>query len=348
MTSKDQLYKYCQLLGWGLVSFTNLILQIMRPDSNTMEELFSAIVIVGNGIALTNLIRLVFKTHEILKRNIVVIGVATLVLAVIASLIFSFTHFCFLYMYSILTGVETDIFTVNLWAGNAMGLLPVLMGWIVSYIGVSYLLKWREAELDKVIIEKELRSAQLNTLIGQINPHFIFNGLNNIRSLMYEDVEKSRELLTALSKVLRYSLSIDKSQFIELNKEIDNVNEYMQLAKIQYEERLIYTFSNEISSNEHMIPPMVIQMLVENGLKHGISEIPEGGELKLTLKEDGRFITIEVINPGYLDNPKLNNNSTNLGVNNIKARLSLLYGIEASFSIKQYDELVISRVVIPV
>lgn len=190
----------------------------------------------------------------------------------------------------------------------------------------------------------ELKNAQLSTLNNQLNPHFLFNGLNNIRSLILEDVEQSRTAITNLSELLRFSLMSDKRNFCLLSEELNIVDCYVEIISLQYEKRL--NFKKQIDAqDDQIIPPLVIQILIENAIKHGIDKIPLGGTISLEVSEDANFLRIIVINPGQLIDPEL---STGIGIKNIRQRLFLLYDAKANFNIRSEDHKVISEIILPI
>ena len=184
----------------------------------------------------------------------------------------------------------------------------------------------------------------MNTLKGQINPHFMFNSLNNIRGLMLEDVEKSRDMLTKLSEMLRYSLTKNSVDGIALAEELEMVDNYIALSKIQFEDRLEFHKSVAEDTLQQQIPPMIIQLLVENAAKHGISNLKNGGTIDLEVTKNTEQLNIQVKNTGKLQIAK---NSTQVGLKNIKQRLKLLYGEKAAFSLKEVEDNVIANITIP-
>lgn len=220
--------------------------------------------------------------------------------------------------------------------------------WVIWFISLSLMVltrEVREARIRNAELEAHLKAAQLNTLKGQINPHFMFNSLNNIRGLMLEDVNKAREMLTNLSETLRYSLTKSGVNSIALEDELDMVNNYVEVSKIQFEDRLRFKTQIDQNSLSKQIPPMIIQMLVENAIKHGISNLKDGGDITLTTVIDEDQLKIEVMNSGVL---QLVNNTTQVGLNNIKERLELLYGAAATFSLKETaDNQVVATIKIP-
>jgi LytS/YehU family sensor histidine kinase len=193
-------------------------------------------------------------------------------------------------------------------------------------------------------LEANLKEAQLNTLKGQINPHFMFNSLNNIRGLMLEDVSKSRNMLTNLSETLRYSLTKSDVNSISLEDELEMVENYVEISKIQFEERLQFESHIDEASLEKQIPPMIIQMLVENAIKHGISNLKSGGKVSLSTQIEDNQLQIEVANSGTLQTSA---DTTQLGLENIKKRLELLYGNKAVFTLKEIENQVVATIKMP-
>lgn len=207
--------------------------------------------------------------------------------------------------------------------------------------GYQYLNNIRIKQLE---LETNLNASRLNTLKGQINPHFMFNSLNNIRGLMLEDIGKSRNILTKLSEMLRYSLTKYDVNAIALEEELEMVDNYISISKIQFEDRLEFIQEIEKETLANQIPPMIIQLLIENAAKHGISNLKEGGIIKLTTKHIENNLEINVRNTGKL---RIDSNSTQLGLNNIKQRLRLLYGEKATFSLVEETNEVVATIKIP-
>lgn len=216
--------------------------------------------------------------------------------------------------------------------------------WVVCYLGIKLLLKFNSNRIERLELNTNLKQAQLNTLKGQINPHFMFNSLNNIRGLMLEDVERSRDMLTKLSEMLRYSLTKNNINAIALEEELEMVANYIELSKIQFEDRLEFVKDIQNDCLQVQIPPMIIQLLVENAAKHGISNLKDGGKISLKINRDSDKLQIQVINTGKLH---ISKDSTQLGLRNIRQRLNLLYGNASSFTLKEVDNEVVANIKIP-
>tara|TARA_R110002111_G_scaffold60230_13_gene100839 strand:- start:2358 stop:3347 length:990 start_codon:yes stop_codon:yes gene_type:complete len=227
---------------------------------------------------------------------------------------------------------------------NVPHFLAYFVVWLFVVLTLKLVHHINTIKVKQLQLEANLKEAQLNTLKGQINPHFMFNSLNNIRGLMLEDVDKARGMLTNLSETLRYSLTKSDVNSISLEDELEMVENYVEISKIQFENRLQFETDIDSDSLSKQIPPMIIQMLVENALKHGISNLKSGGKVKLlTIIKDNQ-LQIEVANSGTLQKSE---NTTHLGLQNIKKRLELLYGKEATFTLKEIEHEVVATIKMP-
>ncbi|MGD8307594.1 MAG: histidine kinase, partial [Ignavibacteria bacterium] len=224
----------------------------------------------------------------------------------------------------------------------------VSLVWSLIYFSIHYLENYKKTEIESLIWEAAVKDYELKTLKSQLNPHFMFNSMNSIRSLIEEDPENAKIALTKLSNILRYSLRMERVESVPLGEEIKSVKDYLDLEKIRFEERLKYSLNIDTSSSHIEIPPMMIQTLVENGIKHGISKISSGGTIVIESKVHNSHLFIEIENDGFLEEDALKN-SKGFGVANTKHRLNLLFGEKASFELsnnKNYK--VVAKLQIPI
>ncbi len=222
--------------------------------------------------------------------------------------------------------------------------------WSVVYVVISHVNAINQLQSEQQQTKLQLKEAELNHLIGQLNPHFLFNGLNNIRGLMLEDVGRARHMLTELSDLLRYSLNQPKGRLTSLRKEVEVVQAYITLAQIQYEDRLLYQEEINDALLSFKVPPMMIQLLVENALKHGFEHHDGPGTLYLGIKKQAGMLSITVRNPGSIKAAKLQNTDqapTGLGIANIRKRLGLLFSDQASLKIKEVEGQVEVKISMP-
>jgi LytS/YehU family sensor histidine kinase len=188
---------------------------------------------------------------------------------------------------------------------------------------------------------------ELNNLKSQLNPHFIFNALNSIRALVDENPSKSKQAINQLSNILRSSLASDKKGLTKFDDELKIVKDYLGLESIRFEERLKTEFDIHPDSRNFLVPPLMIQTLVENGIKHGISKLTRGGIVQVkTLVVNGRM-SIQIRNSGQLQNSTKRTKS-GLGIRNTIQRLKLIYGDDATFRIlNENDNFVLTELTIP-
>ncbi len=199
--------------------------------------------------------------------------------------------------------------------------------------------------------QAKINEIQLNHLKSQLNPHFIFNALNSVRALVDEDPGKAKVAITQLSNILRFSLMMDKKRTIDFEYEFNTVKDYLNLESIRFEERLQVLYEIEPAAYDYKIPPMMLQTIVENAVKHGISNRVKGGKIIIKC---GEGITddlyIQVKNSGQLKASSLikRNVGEGHGITNTIQRLKLIYGNRASFKIfNSGNEFVITEIKIP-
>ena len=362
MNYQARLFWICQLSGWGIVTLANLTLQLLKKNVNLQEQIAANLLLFTAGFLVTSLLRLTIKKYRIIEMRWFIVVLAILSLSLLTAI--SITAVTLGGMTLLPIDTTTPYFSRPMVVGNVLAVFPIVIIWSSIYLAIQYLKRWRQSEIDKLSLEAALKDAQLNTLMGQINPHFMFNALNNIRSLMLLDVDRARDSLTHLAQVLRYNLKAPSKKVIVLKDELSVVEDFIQLAKIHLEERLQWHCQVDVNSDRVLIPPMIIQMLIENAIKHGISEVKGGGELRLTITDQQERLHIVVENTGELSNtPGLSSgertyqqesqddtqpfNSTQLGLANIRQRLKILYQENADFSISQQGDKVVAKIVMP-
>jgi two-component system, LytTR family, sensor kinase len=215
--------------------------------------------------------------------------------------------------------------------------------WTVCYFTYHYFNEYNKSlKYEATMIEIEL-----NNLKSQLNPHFIFNALNSIRALVDENPKKSKQAITQLSNILRNSLASDKKGLTNFDEELKIVKDYLGLESIRFEERLKTEFDIHPESQRFLVPPLMIQTLVENGIKHGISKLTKGGLIQLKTDVVKDKLKIRIRNSGHYVNGTKRSKS-GLGLDNTIQRLKLIYGDEATFRIaNESDNFVLTELIIP-
>src|SRR5690606_36171665 len=219
----------------------------------------------------------------------------------------------------------------------------ILFVWSLFYFTYHYFERYNKS----LKYEASMIEIELNNLKSQLNPHFIFNALNSIRALVDENPGKSKQAINQLSNILRNSLASDKKGLTKFDDELKIVKDYLGLEHIRFEERLRTEFDIDPNSHRFYVPPLMIQTLVENGIKHGISKLTAGGLIQMTTHVEKDCLRIRIRNSGRLVNGE-RKSPLGLGIKNTVQRLKLIYGEEASFRIvNENDNFVLTEVIIP-
>jgi two-component sensor histidine kinase len=218
--------------------------------------------------------------------------------------------------------------------------------WLLLYMVWHYLERNRKDELDKLNLEKTVKELELNTIKSHINPHFIFNSLNSIRALVDENPQRARTAITELSNILRSSMQVEKMETVPLRKELDIVKDYLALEHMRFEERLRIEMDIDEDTLEQPVPPMMLQTLVENAIKHGISKKIKGGVVRVISRFTDNHFELIVQNTGMLDEVMV---SEGFGLKSTRDRLNFLYHGKADFQIKKFNgSEVQAKIIMPV
>jgi two-component system, LytTR family, sensor kinase len=207
----------------------------------------------------------------------------------------------------------------------------------VLFRGIGYYQRYREQEQAKAELEGQLANAQLAALRMQLNPHFLFNAMNSISSLMRIDVEAADTMLEQLSCLLRLSLERGESQLVSLREEFEFVELYLGMQGQRYAGRVKQSVYCDPELYDALVPSMLLQPIVENAYVHGIAKIEADSTLSIDMRRDSDRLRICVTNSGIGLKPRSNVRS-GVGLRNIESRLKLHYGKDATFEIAEVDQ----------
>ncbi len=219
----------------------------------------------------------------------------------------------------------------------ALNTCVLLWLWLAVWVGVTMVQRWRRGEIAKWQAEAAARALELQVLRAQINPHFLFNALNNLRALINEDPVRAREMLSRLSNTLRHTLQHSAKERVPLADELAVVRDYVALEQLHHEERLRVDWQVDPATAGASVPPMLLQLLVENAIKHGIARTPGGGVVDIRIARDGDTLTLAVDNPGQWGAVPDAPTSTGLGLVHLRERLARAGGPGADCRIGAED-----------
>lgn len=340
-------YWLLQVCGWGFVGVIMwFFAHTYKVDITTHKLLGRIGIVFVTGILATHLLRIVIKWGNWMMQP-VEIAIPKLAAGVIlTSVLFSFVVLKAIEYFNVSIDTSRQLSFAAKLAGytvdNGMFILP----WVLIYYFYHFFQKSRKQQMDALKMESLIKELELKTIKAHINPHFIFNSLNSIRALVDENPQRARAAVTELSNILRSSMQAEKMETVPLEKELGIVKDYLALENMRFEDRLKIEYNIDEDTLDQPVPPMMLQTLVENAIKHGISKQINGGVVKVTSDFKDNYHELSVQNTGYLNGYKAG--SEGFGLSSTTNRLSLLYGDKAKFEIKQMTpSLVEAKVLIP-
>ena len=346
MKKKISTYWVCQLGGWGaniaISSFYYFNLSVRKIDHFFLLISISVLL----GILFTHIMRMVIKEYRFLEKPIQ----KQILYFILVTIVFAIIYAC------ADTGLEKTfqlrdyegpkISLLNEITRNAINNFFLLFIWNLLYYIFHYVERTRRQEVDTLKLQSLVKELELKTIKSHINPHFIFNALNSIRALVDENPSRARTAITELSNILRSSMQTEQLETVALERELNIVRDYLALEKMRFEERLSIELDINEATLQQPVPPMMLQTLVENAIKHGISKKVNGGTIRVISDFVNNQHELVVQNSGQLGEYS---NENGFGLRSTEDRLNLLYQGKASFAIKNMDnEMVESRITMPV
>jgi hypothetical protein len=332
----SRLYWICQAAGWG--GFVVYTLGFYLAFATPRWEVVASIIVIDGLLcpALTHGVRGLMHrlgwtrlwARSLLPRAAVA---AVLLAAAVAVLV--------LLVARLIPGNEGFdrigafwMFVTFLWAFS---------GWLLIYFAVH---ARRQRDARELELTLDAQNSQLDLLRAQIDPHFLFNCLNSLRGLIPEDPDRAASMVTSLSDLLRYSLQSERTHTVSLAEELAIVTDYVSLERVRFEDRLRFESAVAPGALDTRVPPMLVQTLVENAVKHGIADLPQGGVVRLQVQVAGPRIGVTVTNTGTMRVP-FNNHGH--GLRNTVDRLRLLYGERAALSLTDASGDTVATVTLP-
>jgi sensor histidine kinase YesM len=351
--SRNTRYWLSQLCGWGLFALINIFFAYSFDKLGSSQErsdfYWRLVIFVTTGFILSHLMRYIIIGFNLLQKRLeqqlIVFVLITLVLAFSASTLENLLLMQFDLQNKTERAFKNNFFLLVL--SGAFSMFTLFFIWNLIYFMYHFITKSQKQQLDTLKLEALVKELELKTIKAHINPHFIFNSLNGIRALIDEDPNRARNAITELSNILRSSMQTDKLESVSLEKELNIVKDYLALENMRFEDRLRVEYEIDEDTLDQPVPPMMLQTLVENAIKHGISKQIMGGKIRIVSDFKDSYHELAVQNTGKLLNGTAKGDG--FGLPSTLNRLSLLYGEKARFSIKQLTtEVVEARVMLPV
>lgn len=346
MLNRISRYWICQLTGWGanmaISSFFYLTLSVRKVDHFFLLILISVVL----GILVTHIMRMVIREYGVLEKPLETQIILFIVLTLVFALVYACADVAIEKALNLGDTGGPKISLANEIARTSISLFFLLFIWNLIYYTYHYVERNRKQEVDTLKLQSIVKELELKTIKSHINPHFIFNALNSIRALVDENPTRARTAITELSNILRSSMQAEKLETVPLERELNIVKDYLALEKMRFEERLTIEMDINEDTLGQPVPPMMLQTLVENAIKHGISKKIDGGTVKVISDFVDDHHELVVQNSGQLNSYV---NGEGFGVISTQYRLNLLYQGKATFEIKNVNlDMVESRITMPV
>lgn len=340
-----QSYWVFQVIGWTFYILATELSNYLVLFSFSYEEvenlMFNATINILLGISLTHFFRVFFKTYNWVKLSLPSLGVRSLIGILLMTALMAAVNISLdenILDFSNSNWILLDItYFINLSK-------PIII-WVLIYIFYAYTTERRNDAIERIKMQASIQASEAKILRAQINPHFMFNALNSIRALILEEPKKAQKGITQLSNILRSSLVADRKTTISLKEELKTIEDYLALEKVRYEERLQIAWNTDPDTLNVEVPPMMLQTLVENAIKHGVQKAAKWGFVEINTSKTNEYLEIKIRNTGVLER----NNNTRVdggfGLPNTEKRLNILYGPNARFEIFQEDNQTVCAVI---
>ncbi|WP_107833564.1 histidine kinase [Opitutus sp. ER46] len=355
--TKERLYVICQSGSWLLMLGLQLFfsLALMPRKKVTTEQILGDVALVTMVIALGWLIshggRMLVARWGWKQLSWRALAPRILAMSAAQSVVWAAIGYGYPYL---VLGLEQPaqpsipMLAMISWINGTI----IFTGWWFVYFFYHLSDRFKGMQIEQLRLASAVKEAELRALKSQVNPHFMFNALNSVRALIDEDPARARLAVTQLANLLRYSLQSAQAETVPFEDELRVVNDYLALEQVRHEERLRLKLDIAPETLGLAVPPLVLQTLVENAVKYGISPRPEGGVIEITAWCEHGELRLRVTNPGDLaTEPTVvpSQRSTGLGLKNTAERLRLRFGEAGRLRVwaERAKTLVVAEVTVP-
>jgi two-component system, LytTR family, sensor kinase len=329
---KNRAFWILQSAGWT----GYFILRTLSGFANSMGAMWviHTALLTATGYSLTLLMGSLFR------RLIMMRPIFTLVLS-LAAVILASAVFSIIETWSVATFLKPGLRPVGVeYLGAILLNFALLAAWAALYYGINYFLLLEDQIRLRERLESQASSAQLAMLRYQLNPHFLFNTLNSISTLvLLKQTERANAMLARLSSFLRYTLANEPTAKVTLAQEVETLKLYLEIEKMRFEDRLRPHFKIDPETIGARLPSLLLQPLIENAIKYAVTPNENGADIWLTATREGQAVRIEVADNGDGGGAALAASpSTGVGLANIRDRLAQAYGSAHGFETRKNDK----------
>lgn len=330
--NRERAFWFLNVLGWGGYTMAAYLGAITHEKPDT----YIAVSVAAGLIGFVTSVPMRYAYRALWNRAPWQVAGGVLLVSYLAASVWRFFHNQ-LYWDWVKGGYTPEDFMTNL--DGVTGSFYVLLCWSGLYFGIKYHRQLQEQTEQTLRATAAAHQAQLMALRYQLNPHFLFNTLNAISTLILDrDNETANLSVTRLSDFLRYSLDNDPMKRVSLRQELEALDLYLEIEKVRFNERLNIQREIEVQALEGLVPSLILQPLIENAVKYAVTPREEGGTIRISAKvhEGALMITVADDGPG-LGNGKSKHKSSGVGLKNTRERLKQLYGEKQALTLAPAD-----------
>src|SRR6476646_2114548 len=330
---KNRAFWMLQSIGWSGYFF----LRTLSGIANNLGWmlLVHTLLLTATGYSLTLLMASLFR------RLIQMKPIWTLILS-LAAVILAAGVFSVIETWSVSTFLKPQLRPEGVaYLGALLLNFSLLAAWTALYYGINYFLLLEDQIRLRERLESQASSAQLAMLRYQLNPHFLFNTLNSISTLvLLKHTERANAMLARLSSFLRYTLANEPTAKVTLAQEVETLKLYLEIEKMRFEDRLRPHFRIEPETIGARLPSLLLQPLIENAIKYAVTPAENGADMWITASREGQAVRIEVADSGGEEAAAelAASPSTGVGLANIRDRLAQAYGGSHRFETRKNDK----------
>ncbi|MFZ9719316.1 MAG: sensor histidine kinase [Chitinophagaceae bacterium] len=323
-------YWVFQLVGWGANAMISIFFEWTYRNNFSAVFFGRLAVLAFLGLAFSHMMRYTIIRYQVLQKELEKQSLLFLGITLAFAFLYAAATLGLYQVFDIWRQRERDFSLFEKMFGATFNSFITLLVWNLIYFIYHYIQRIRKQEIESLQLEGLIKELQLKTIKSHINPHFIFNALNSIRAMVDENPVRARKAITELSRILRSSMHAEKTETVSFEEELGIVRDYLALEQMRFEERLKVKFDVDPETLSLQVPPMMLQTLVENAIKHGIGKNINGGEVEIISRLRNRQHELMVRNTGSLTTLSA---QEGFGLYSTQHRLRLMYGDDAGFSI---------------
>jgi len=320
---KNRAFWVLQSVGWTGFFMLRTLNGIATAQGATF--IIHTLLLTATGYSLTLLMATAYR--RLIRQKALITWPATVVIVLLAAAMFSAIE-----TWSHATFVKPGAMPVGLEFFSAILLdFAILAAWSALYYSINYYLLLEEQADRMVLLEHQASAAQLAMLRYQLNPHFLFNTLNSISTLvLLKQTERANAMLSRLASFLRYTLVNEQAAQVTLSQEVETLKLYLEIEKMRFEERMRPSFNVDPAAMHARVPSLLLQPLVENAIKYAVTPQEGGADIAVDARRVGNRVRITVSDTGPgTRGPQVGGSpSTGVGLANIRDRLSQAYGAD--------------------